>query len=125
MLEKIYTDFTTKLLPKVAEGFTITREYFTDLFGRYVKYLILTDSVGLAISVIMIVIGLVLLKKLPAYIKKKQDEDYYQPYEFLYFIPAMIIIFGFISAAACFINLSKDIYIPEVRMYEELKNFNK
>ena len=39
MTEKLYQDFTEKLLPKITEGLVITKEYFADLFGRYVEYL--------------------------------------------------------------------------------------
>ena len=51
MIETLYNDFTTKLLPKIQEGLVITKDYFLDLFGRYVKYLIITDSIILGLMV--------------------------------------------------------------------------
>ena len=51
MMEQIYNDFVTKMLPKVQEGLMITKDYFTDLFGRYVHYLIVIDIVWICFCI--------------------------------------------------------------------------
>lgn len=58
MLEKMYTDFVTNMLPKVSEGLMITKEYFTDLFGRYVQYLIVTDCIFIVVGLLLLFLGL-------------------------------------------------------------------
>lgn len=58
MTEKLYTDFTNKVLPAIQEGLVITQEYFTELFSRYVKYLIITDIVTI-VGVLLIATALI------------------------------------------------------------------
>jgi len=41
--ETLYNDISTNVLPKIADGLTITKDYAYDLFGRYITYLIITD----------------------------------------------------------------------------------
>jgi len=43
LMDRMYDDFVNKLLPTIQEGLVITKDYFVDLFGRYVKFLIATD----------------------------------------------------------------------------------
>lgn len=113
MLEKMYTDFVTNMLPKVSEGLMITKEYFTDLFGRYVQYLIVTDCIFIGIGLLLFFVGLFALFY---EIKGKCDAD------------GGLIVFGlFMATIGLFVistntfNLVKTIYIPEVRIYEEIK----
>lgn len=47
------------MLPKVSEGLMITKEYFTDLFGRYVQYLIVTDCIFIGIGLLILPLGIV------------------------------------------------------------------
>lgn len=132
MIEQIYNDFNTKLLPKLAQGFSITKDYFSDLFGRYVKYLIVTDSILVAVNVIMLTISPIIVYKT---IKNLQAEDK-KPYcdrsdATMAINIAFMIIFGcsfIISMIGIFPNtndLIKDIYIPELRIYEEYRMFNQ
>ena len=113
MMEQIYNDFVTKMLPKVQEGLMITKDYFVDLFGRYVHYLIVIDIVWICFSIGVIIFLIYLIKK-----AIKVDDE----------LGAMAVIFGSISCIVCvaFImyntsQLIKTIYIPEVRVYQELK----
>ena len=118
-MEKLYELFTTEMLPKIQEGMTITKDYFFDLFGRYVKYLIIQDSLLMVFYFAMTVFGLYLLVKGVSYAKKLMWEDGM-------WIP--MLIFGALLttfATLCFIekslDLAKDLTIPETRVYEELK----
>ena len=49
-MDKIYEDFTANVLPKISEGLSMTKDYFFDLFGRYVHYFIVVDSMTKAIE---------------------------------------------------------------------------
>ena len=62
-MDNIYTDFTTKLLPKIQEGLMITKDYFIDLYGRYIKYLIVTDSIWTVLCLAVFIAGVVFLVK--------------------------------------------------------------
>jgi len=43
---QLYADFTQKVVPLVAQGVQITKDYAFDLFGRYIKYLVISDSIA-------------------------------------------------------------------------------
>lgn len=120
MLETIYNDFVTKVLPAVQEGLVISKEYFFDLFGRYVKYLIVIDSILLAANVFAI-IALIIFWRMMATRKWYELGD-----GGFVIISGIVTLFSLLFALlpGLFINtthLIKDIYIPEVRVYEELK----
>lgn len=126
MLETLYADFTTKVLPQIQEGLVITQEYFTDLFGRYIKYLIITDSIQLVLCALVVVNGLLWVR----YAIKFEYSTMYdgpEPIEILVVISTVIfVIFGIIAIGGVVSNITdliKDIYIPEVRVYEELSSF--
>lgn len=57
MLEQMYNDFVTKVLPTIQEGLVISKDYFFDLFGRYVKYLIVVDSIWVVFGLILTIMG--------------------------------------------------------------------
>lgn len=123
MLETIYNDFTTKLVPKIAEGMVITKDYFMDLFGRYVKYLIVTDSINLGISVLVMIVGIVCVYK-----GIKNGQKYYVESDSsfaLLMIGTLALIIGFATSCYLLTNLIKDIYIPEVRVFEQISGFNQ
>lgn len=126
MIEKLYEDFTTKLLPTIQDGLVITKDYFMDLFGRYVKYLIIIDSLYLAISISCIILSIFIYNKIRKYIKKEKETNTYdcgEPYEFLYLLPIFIILAGLMGFFDYSDNLIKDLTVPEIRVYEELKDF--
>lgn len=119
MIEQLYTDFTTKLLPTIQEGLVITKDYFIEFFGRYVKYLIITDSIYLGISIILLVAVSKMVLISTSKHKGGEDLEY-----------AILIIVGIPVAIICLMctitnanNLIKDIYVPELRVYEELKDY--
>jgi len=120
MKEKLYEQFTTEVLPKVQEGLMITKDYAFDLFERYISYLIMIDSIS------VIAFGLLLILPIPImYIAHKIEKKAHQYNKgFAYFVGGMIsflILFTnllFLSESVK--NLVKDIYIPEIRVMEEL-----
>jgi hypothetical protein len=124
-MEQLYTDFTTKLLPQIQSGLVITKDYFLDLFGRYIKYLIITDSIDLAVSLVLLpCFGVLLYRSL-----KHQEKDSWGNWsgkQMLFFWGGLAgVLFFFISVCFDVSNLVKDIYVPEVRIYEEIKMHNQ
>lgn len=121
MLEQMYNDFTTKLLPQINEGLVITKEYFTDLFGRYIKYLIIQDSLILLLSIVFLVVAILVAKNL--YLK--HDDWEREDYDVKIILSFAAILFCGVLGTILFtdssLKIAKDIYIPEVRVYEELR----
>lgn len=117
-MEQIYTDFTTKLLPKIQEGLVITKDYFTDLFGRYVKYLIISDTITAVLMLVLAIGGGVLLYK---GIKYGIKEDWPGGEVPMIILGAIGIICGVIFFITSVMNIVKDIYIPEVRVIEKIQ----
>ncbi|MFA7663075.1 MAG: hypothetical protein WCX88_04135 [Patescibacteria group bacterium] len=118
--EQLYQDFTTKLMPKIADGLTITKEYFTDLFGRYVKYLIMIDGLYVLITFLTIITGIIIAIKGYKIGKTKDWNGDGFPEFPLILISTVILIIGSIIFFCEVNKLIKDIYIPEIRIYEEL-----
>ena len=126
MLEQMYSDFVNKLLPQIQTGLAITKDYFLDLFGRYVKYLIVSDSVKIFFGALILIGSVWGIKKTYLWLKKEHEKD--EDYEKLY---DLLLLFIIPIVAGCFLffcglsDLIKDIYIPEVRIIEILSNFKK
>lgn len=128
-MDKIYTDFTTKLLPQIQEGLMITKDYFIDLFGRYIKYLLITDSIGAIVFFIAVWAFLWGAMKTWKYGWQKPDSDYGSS-NFDDLVWPIFVFIGLIGGIVIFViafwigveNVVKDIYIPEVRIYESLKS---
>ncbi len=126
MLETIYTDFTTKLLPKIAEGLVMTKDYFTDLFGRYVHFLIVRDIIYLGLNILGLIITLFICYKIYKYTSKDDFEWIDSPHIVL---PSMLLIIPIIFMISGIVNNTTEIvklkYIPEVVVFEKIKSFNK
>lgn len=117
--EQIYSDFTTKMLPKIAEGFSITKDYFFDLFGRYIKYLLVIDSFWMIFGLIIFIGGCYSIYGAIKFLKNGGDDADVG----WVILSAIVILIGFGILTYNLENLAKDIYIPEIRIYEELKGF--
>ena len=123
MLDKIYEDFTTKMLPTIQEGLVITKDYFLDLFGRYVQYLIIFDSFQVVVSLLALFAAYKSFHRFKAWVDSFEDGN---PGDFFcWFAFVIYVLFFFLSIVSGADDLLKDIFIPEVRIYEELKSFNK
>ena len=114
-MEQLYETFTNDLLPTIQEGLVITQEYFTDLFGRYIQYLLITDILLLVLSVLgLIVCGFMIKKGVDL---ESDCNDWFIPFFILGGILGIFSLCGIIEMTG---NVAKDIYIPEIRVYEEL-----
>lgn len=127
-MENIYNDFITRFLPQVEKGLVITRDYFNDLFGRYVKYLLIVDSILLVLAVIVFVIGIIFtIKGLNAEktgFKWSSGEQDWGAEKTTYFICGLIFIaLGGVSMISGIMDVSKDIFVPEVRVYEQINSY--
>ncbi len=117
-LDTLYTDFVTKMLPQIQEGLVITKDYFTDLFGRYVTYLMITDIITIALLVIFF-IGSVWASVKSYKIAKEDDDDGIFAFTCVVFV-ILSVVQPFIIVEET-LDLVKLIYIPEVRIYQELQ----
>ena len=124
MLDTIYTDFTTKLLPKIQEGLVITKDYFLDLFGRYVTYLIITDTIIALSCLITVILALYLglRKSTRQWIK---DGGSYSTRDIIYMPIAIVVVLGTLGFFNSTFNVVKDIYIPEIRVIEKIQAFRQ
>ena len=120
-MEQLYADFTTKFLPKIQEGLVISKDYFTDLFGRYVKYLIVTDTLNVIFGIVtlVVVVFLVCNRRFRELLKKGFDDYDMWPIVACCGIGLATVI-GIILFFTGLTSLVKDIYIPEVRIYQKL-----
>jgi hypothetical protein len=93
--DKLYSDFTEKVLPLAAQGLQITKEYFTELAGRYVQYLVISDSIKLAFAILIIIASITIGTKLIKHgIKVSKNDDYYQStWAPAYIVPGIVLIF--------------------------------
>ena len=118
MIEQLYQDFTTKLLPKIQEGLVITKEYFMDLFGRYVKFLLIT--VLFEVGVIILVMVLIIIILIKAYKKDKKDNWNNEGAGIIIVFTSFAVCILFIVLIGEIKDVIKDIYIPEIRIMEKL-----
>ena len=118
MYDQLYQDFTTKMLPMVKEGLQITKDYFMDLFGRYIKYIIITDLIWIGIATLFLIIGITFLI-MGIYKSKKDDWNGGS-------VPSVIFgtiftVSGLLIGATQAFDLAEAYNVPEIRIYKELK----
>lgn len=118
-MEQLYSDFTTKLLPKIQEGLVITKDYFLSLFGRYIKYLIVSDSLMIVLGVTLFVLCLFAVKWLEW---KAEEDDWNSEFRVFYIFFIIPVMISLVITISSIDNLLKDIYVPEIRIYQELKD---
>lgn len=116
MLEQMYNDFVTKVLPTIQEGLVISKDYFFDLFGRYVKYLIVVDSIWIAFGLIVTIIGCLFVYN--AVSSKSMDSETAGG---VFALGGFLFIIGVFVFMINTFNLIQTIYIPEVRIYKEIQ----
>jgi len=133
-MDTMYNDFITKLLPTIQEGLVITKDYFVDLFGRYVTYLIVTDVLALlaaGFTLFMLVkTSKKFVTKWKTVVKENAGKEYWArdndgPAVFGMVIGACFI--GSIASSTIMyqqgMDIAKAVFIPEVRVYEEVMDY--
>ncbi len=120
--QQLYEDFTTNLLPKIQEGLVISKDYFMDLAGRYIQYLIIRDSLLLGVGIVGLLITFYGMYRVIRWAKKagegEIDVNILAPTCILSLIPIGLFILLIVFSVD---NLIKGIYIPEVRIIEEIQ----
>lgn len=133
MLEKIYADFTTHIAPKIAEGFVMGKDYFIDAFGRYVKYLIVINSLWAVALVIgacfAFRLAFRLLKEAKTISAGNKGKDYFsKTAPDAYYVGGVLLFCVAVGAiGASFANVTAAIkcsIVPEICVYDELFNNN-
>lgn len=118
--DTIYNDIVNKAIPAIAQGVTITKDYFMDIAQRYVTYLIIMDSISVALCILVLIAIVVGYSKLWKY-----SSDSFDPY--MLRIPggliAWLISFWLsIGLYESVKDLALDLTVPEIRIYQELKS---
>ena len=93
-MEKLYQDFTNNILPKISEGLTITKDYFFDLFGRYINYLIVIDSLYIILCLLILIIVPIIFYKKRKYIIEECEG-----------VPFVLLFFLIIPLICLFTNI--------------------
>lgn len=132
MMGQLFDTFNNQFLPQIAQWLSITKDYFFDLFGRYVTYLIITDTIEAFYSIVMIVLVIILWKKVAGeciknHEKAKETQRYY---DWIWYGWAIAIWFSVTIICCCFIvvlvddikQLSLSITVPELRIYQEIQS---
>lgn len=124
-IDQVYQDFTTQLLPKIQEGLVITKDYFVDLFGRYIQYLIITDIIKAVIYLTCFIVGIITSLKVWKIYLQRKEKKVNDPEEVLlaWTLTFTIILVSLIGMFHSTTLIIKDFYIPEVRIIEEIQNF--
>ena len=131
-VDKMYNDFVTKMLPAIQDGLVITKDYFLDLFGRYVKYLIVTDIITIVIGLTIFYFAIKWIRKNWKLIKEyeteqaklksyERDSDGATPYAAVILVCSIAFFVCFIIVTNNIYDLAKAVFVPEIRVYEELK----
>lgn len=135
-VDRMYDDFVNELLPTIQEGLVITKDYFVDLFGRYVTFLIITDVIALLAAALtmylMIRTSKSFIKKWKVVTAENEEKSYYTRDTDSQTVYSMVIgvcfvgsIFASIAIYDQLIDISKAVFIPEVRVYEEVTDYMK
>ncbi len=122
-MEQLYNDFVDKVLPKIQEGLVITKDYFTDLAGRYITYLLITDIISLVFGLTLFTLTAYFgfREKTRKWIMGGEDGDIPRGMIYVFITTGMLV--AFIGIYTDITNIVKILYIPEIRILEELKPF--
>lgn len=126
-IDRMYEDFTTKVLPTIQDGLVITKDYFVDLFGRYVKYLIAIDVMWVLIGIGMFFLGRWLRLKAYKIWRDATDDSDYDTQAFGGIGVGLMIGLQFAGFCVAVLNIrdvAGDVFVPEIRVYEEIKSLN-
>lgn len=82
----------------------------------------MVDSISLILAVLTVILSLTIGWKLRKWAEKEIEDINPAPF-LLYLVLSFVAITGFIGAVSNTFDLAKDIYIPEVRIYEELQKY--
>lgn len=122
--DKLYNDIIINVLPKIQEWLVITKDYAFDLFERYINYLLISDIIS---SIWFIILTIVFIYFIPILnkgrIKANEDKNWNEwlhntCFWFYIFICVTFVFITFDSI----LYIIKDLYIPEVRIYEYINN---
>jgi hypothetical protein len=129
-LDKLYADFTEKVLPLAAQGLQLTKEYFTDLAGRYVQYLVIMDTIQLCVAAtFMLTVSGFAIFFIRKGIKIEREGGYGADGTDWIFGGSIALLIGLGIGGAITLmqanDLVKVLTVPEIRIYQELKPYMK
>lgn len=123
-----------KVLDDLAQKFGIVIDwtsqnvmpYLQELMGRFIKYKIATDIIGIIVGVVMFILSIILFKKINEWRKSNSfNIDYTDDYVLLYILGIFGIVCLFAGAIViilCYANgIIQSIFIPELTVIKYLK----
>ena len=116
LIERMYSDFTTNVVPLLGQGVQITKDYAMEFLGRYWKFLIVYDSFYVILSLIWLIIWVVFARKA---VKVSDDEGRESRAMPLLAVAIILLLIWTIAIFENWWDLIKSMYVPEIRMYEE------
>ena len=130
-INQIYDQFSKQIAPKIAEWFTMTKDWFINLSGRYVEYSIMYEMIWIILSsIIVIVLSIVAVKVYKFFNKPEKDEGWSERSDrlatkwLLSLVASLVALVFFIVWVSSAFSLVKRKYVPEIQMYKELSNIN-
>ena len=121
-MNQIYEDIKVNVLPKIAEGFAMTQEYFQELFGRYVQYLIISRIFYICLGFLFIVVPLCFVRKLLRWMGQAEyRSDRERRLVCFFIIIGLPVLIGLIIVLVNIHTLIEVIYVPEVYILQQLQ----
>lgn len=117
----LYTELKTTIAPIADKAVTITKDYAFDIFGRYVKYLLIVDSLLLIFCLVLLLVYILNIRRTHNLLGSidKLCSDHNQWVIYLVYIAIVPAIFFLVLQVFQSINsVIKDIFIPEIRIYQ-------
>lgn len=114
----------TNLLSKLNAGIEVTKEYATELFSRYVRFLIVQDALYSLVCLVFLIIGIVVVRKNPP--KEEEHTDSWgrvtvEKEDYMLWCGWLLIGLAVILLSVNLYNLSQDVFLPEIRILSILR----
>ncbi len=122
-LEQLATDFLTNLPDLIEQG----GAYASDLMDRYVKYLLIKESISLSLIIIGVILVIVAFTSSYKWYKKQKAINKSEAESNFEAICFLFLVFSVILIPSCIFKIQriiKIVYVPEIVIIEEITNKN-
>ena len=130
--EQLYTDLTNIVLPKIQDWLIVAKDYWMDLWEGYTTYMTMTDWLMFWLSILWVtLLPYIMYKIIKSATDDKKKIGHYsgdmELTELNIIIVFTAVIWWFVVWVSIFwiftnwANTIKDLTIPEIRIYEEIK----
>lgn len=123
-IESLYDTFTNTVLPAAGQGLVITKDYFLDLFSRYVMYLTITDGALVLAELFAIGYFVVRIRSIcRTYKSGETTEDSTNVMNITCIAGVIVIAVATAWITIDFPNFVKDLVVPELRVGQQILEF--